>query len=333
MGPTGSGKTSFINLLSGSNLRVGNNLQSCTNRVQVAAPFKLDGRWVTLIDTPGFDDTTRSDTEILTQIAAFLATAYKNGKKLAGVIYMHRISDVRMGGISTRNFKMFRQLCGESTLRNVVIVTNMWSQVAPDVGEAREAELASDERFFRPVLEKGAQMLRNDNDVPSAQAIIWYLIGNQPKALRIQLELVDEGKDIRQTAAGGGVESGAECADSEASGRDGEVAAGLARFVFATKRMVFLIWCAEAIRAKDEETKKELEIETGKLQAKMTRMQDDSKKLASEYRLEFQRLTQQIGEAEKRGAKRAQDKMVSTCLRLGVGVVTAAIFGGATISN
>ncbi|KAJ6513038.1 P-loop containing nucleoside triphosphate hydrolase protein, partial [Mycena sanguinolenta] len=202
MGPTGSGKTSFINLLSASNLCVEQSLQSCTNTVQVALPFELDERSVTLIDTPGFDDTTRSDTDILTQIAAFLATAYASGKKLAGVIYMHRISDVRMGGISTHNFKMFRQLCGENTLRNVVIVTSMWSQVTPDVGEARELELASDERFLRPVMEKGARMLRSYNDVPSAQAIIRYLIGNQPRALRIQRELVDQGKDIGQTAAG-----------------------------------------------------------------------------------------------------------------------------------
>ena len=65
----------FINLVSGSNLCVGRNLESCTSTVQVAPPFTLDGRWVTLIDTPGFDDTSRSDTEVLTQIASFLATA------------------------------------------------------------------------------------------------------------------------------------------------------------------------------------------------------------------------------------------------------------------
>jgi hypothetical protein len=46
------------------------------------------------------------------------------------------------------------------------------------VGEAREAELASDDKFFKPVLDKGARLLRNDNDIASAQAIIHYLIGN-----------------------------------------------------------------------------------------------------------------------------------------------------------
>jgi hypothetical protein len=43
--------------------------------VQVAGAFDLDGRRVVLIDTPGFDDTTRSDTDILKMIAAFLATS------------------------------------------------------------------------------------------------------------------------------------------------------------------------------------------------------------------------------------------------------------------
>lgn len=64
----------FINLISGSDLRVGGGLESCTSSVQMAQVFELDGRSVTLIDTPGFDDTSKSDSEILRMIAAFLAT-------------------------------------------------------------------------------------------------------------------------------------------------------------------------------------------------------------------------------------------------------------------
>ena len=64
----------FINLTSGSNLRVGGGLESCTSSVQMAQAFELDGRSVTLIDTPGFDDTSKSDSDILRMIAAFLAT-------------------------------------------------------------------------------------------------------------------------------------------------------------------------------------------------------------------------------------------------------------------
>lgn len=61
-------------MASGSNLRIGVSLASCTAEVQLADEFILDGQSVVLIDTPGFDDTNKSDTDILKLIAAFLAT-------------------------------------------------------------------------------------------------------------------------------------------------------------------------------------------------------------------------------------------------------------------
>jgi hypothetical protein len=115
---------------------------------------------------------------------------------------MHRISDFRMSGISTRNFKMFRQLCGDSTLKNVVIVTNMWGEVSKEIGIARESELANNDKFFKPVLEKGAQMLRHDNNAESVRNILRTIIHNHPLSLQIQREMVDQKKDISQTAAG-----------------------------------------------------------------------------------------------------------------------------------
>ena len=64
----------FINLASHSSLRVGMDLKSCTQEVQLADEFTMDGRRVVLIDTPGFDDTAKSDTDVLRMIADFLAT-------------------------------------------------------------------------------------------------------------------------------------------------------------------------------------------------------------------------------------------------------------------
>ncbi|KAF8150026.1 P-loop containing nucleoside triphosphate hydrolase protein [Crassisporium funariophilum] len=291
MGATGSGKTTFINAASGSSLRIGKGLQSCTSIVQVAQAFELDGRSVTLIDTPGFDDTTKSDADILRMIAAFLATAYQNGKKLAGVIYIHRISDFRMGGISTRNFKMFRQLCGESTLKNVVIVTNMWGEVSLEVGEAREAELASQDMFFKPVLDKGGQLLRHENSSESAHNILRSIVENHPISLQIQRELVDQKKDISQTAAG------------EELNREMMIQIQKHR----NEMRMLQEEMREAIRTKDEETRKELEIETRKLQAEMNRVQSDSQKLVSEYNEEknkMERRMQELSESARQDAER-----------------------------
>ncbi|KAJ2928361.1 hypothetical protein H1R20_g8715, partial [Candolleomyces eurysporus] len=280
----------FINTVSGSHMRISSGLRSCTNVVQVAPPFMLDGRSVTLIDTPGFDDTTKSDTEILRMIALFLTETYQHGKKLAGVIYIHRISDFRMGGISTRNFRMFRELCGDSTLKNVIILTNMWGQVGTDVGEARERELASDDLFFKPVLEKGAQMLRHDHTLESAQAIIKRLLDNNPLVLQIQREIVDEKKDILQTSAGTELNK--------------ELLAEMERH---RKEMIDLQdeWQA-AMNAKDEETRREIEAEAKKLQKEMSRIEAESKNLANNFQKEKADLEQRLKDMDAEAKKEQQ---------------------------
>ena len=61
-----------MNQASGSSLKVGDDLKSCTSKIQETEEFVLDGRRVVLVDTPGFDDTYRSDMDVLKSIAAFL---------------------------------------------------------------------------------------------------------------------------------------------------------------------------------------------------------------------------------------------------------------------
>ena len=64
----------FINLASGADFKVGDGPESCTTDIQHRT-FALNGRDVTLIDTPGFDDTNLSETEVLHRIVAHLETA------------------------------------------------------------------------------------------------------------------------------------------------------------------------------------------------------------------------------------------------------------------
>jgi hypothetical protein len=125
-----------------------------------------------------------------------------SGTKLAGVIYLHRISDNRVGGIAARNFAMFRDLCGDTTLKNVVIATTMWDEVTKERGQARQNQLATSDAFFKPALRNRALMLPHFNTIESAQNILRHILSNQPRALQIQREMVDEHKDISQTAAG-----------------------------------------------------------------------------------------------------------------------------------
>ena len=114
---------------------------------------------------------------------------------------MHRITDVRLSGISRRNFRMFHSLCGDTTLHSVAIVTNMWSLVPVNVGSDRERQLSSDPDLFKPAVDAGARMMQHRDTVESAQAILNMLVANVPVPLRIQQEIVAEHKAVTQNAA------------------------------------------------------------------------------------------------------------------------------------
>jgi uncharacterized protein Yka (UPF0111/DUF47 family) len=205
MGRSGAGKSSFINLASNSSLKIGEGLESCTESVEMSEPFQLEpnGRHIRLIDTPGFDDSFKSDADILNTIATFLVDEYKEKKrKLSGIIYFHRISDVRMGASSRRNFVMFQKLCGPAFLANVVLATTRWSEVNPAVGEARENELKTKAAFFKSIIDMGSPVMRYENSFESARNILGHLVGKTPLPLLIQREIAEELKTVSETAAG-----------------------------------------------------------------------------------------------------------------------------------
>lgn len=64
----------FINRASGSSLAEGDDLNSCTSEIARSEIFRLNGRNVQLIDTPGFDDSSTPDSVILRKVALYLET-------------------------------------------------------------------------------------------------------------------------------------------------------------------------------------------------------------------------------------------------------------------
>lgn len=200
-GPTGAGKSTFINCVCGSNLKVGSGLRSCTTNIDVAYCM-MDDTKVVLIDTPGFDDTTKSQADVLEDIGKFLKRTYERDILLSGVIYMHRISDRRVGGIARENFRLFGKICGPKAMKNVLIVTSMWEEVSEEIGSAREQELASKAIFYQPAIEAGAKMIRHYNYAESARMVVSTLLANLAQKLQMQCELVEQKKQVPETAAG-----------------------------------------------------------------------------------------------------------------------------------
>ncbi|CAE6388984.1 unnamed protein product [Rhizoctonia solani] len=201
-GPTGSGKTTFGNVASGDSMKVGRGLKSCTQDVQPTTMFTVDGKPIVIVDCPGFDDTYLSETEILKTVAGFLSVAYSQNFKITGLLYLHKITDTRVGGTSIRHMDMFKELCGTESLKNVVYVMNMWSEPPTENEILRENELRNSDEFFGFPLSEGAQMVRHDNTQQSAHNIIRKLLRRAPTVPKISKQLVDQGLTLEQTSAG-----------------------------------------------------------------------------------------------------------------------------------
>lgn len=107
-----------------------------------------------------------------------------------------------MGGAACKNFRLFRNICGDDTLKHIIIATTMWSEVMTEVGVRREGELSMDDRYFKPALEKGAKLVRHDDTLASARGIVKQMISYLPGALSIQREMVDQHSALTDTTAG-----------------------------------------------------------------------------------------------------------------------------------
>ena len=183
---------------------------------------------------------------------------------------------------------MFRELCGDTSLKNVILVTNMWSHVTPEVGKSRENELSS--RFFKPAIENGAQMVRHHNTAQSAHDIIRLILNNRPQVLRIQRELVDEHKDIGDTSAGKAVNE--------------ELQEQMRKHQAEMKEVQEEM--KQALEEKDEQTRRELEGASRKLQEQMDKIKQDSEGMASEYAAQKAKMEAKMREMEEAAAKERQ---------------------------
>ncbi|KAF9528319.1 hypothetical protein CPB83DRAFT_883678 [Crepidotus variabilis] len=120
VGLTGSGRTTFINEASGSDLKVGGTLKPCTAKVTAAKPFELSDRRVILIDTPGLSSDTL--TKISTDVKKLCVSQKQN---LAGIIYLHRILAKHIDPTSTLNAQMLKLELNQTP---IVIATTFWSK-------------------------------------------------------------------------------------------------------------------------------------------------------------------------------------------------------------
>lgn len=196
---------------------------------------------------------------------------------------------------------MFRKLCGDQTLKNVAIMTNMWGNVSLETGEARERQLSG--MFFNNAIDKGARFLRHVRTKESAHSVIRALLGNNSLTFQIQEELVDKHLGFSQTAAGE------------------EIRRGLDRHAGVLEEKVKELQDElEDTEKKERETQQELEGEISRLRAMLEDTRAESIQLEARYR-------------EQRDEMQSKtDTMMRDLLSTFVGVFKLGFFSGLSLA-
>ncbi|KAF8540303.1 P-loop containing nucleoside triphosphate hydrolase protein [Trichophaea hybrida] len=162
MGLTGSGKSSAIRSLTGKDVFVEHGISAGTTSFAMY-PAIIEGQYFVFIDTPGFNDSDSSRTDI----AVFLdilgwfrqMSPYCN---LAGILYVHDITPPRFSAAAKMNLDLLQALCGEEYFRNVTVLTTMWRKLSADSHEEAEGtQNELEEGPWKAMCEGGARVLQH----------------------------------------------------------------------------------------------------------------------------------------------------------------------------
>jgi hypothetical protein len=137
---------------------------------------------------------------------------YLKKEALAGVIYLHRISDNRFSGSAKRNLKTFQALCGTDYSPQIALATTHWAEE----GTRRyQQDLARQQTFeqkwWNALHKKGAKIFTLLDDTPyQAEPIIDHILGikGEDRNVLMQKEVGKDKKKVANTTAGKELDSG-----------------------------------------------------------------------------------------------------------------------------
>ncbi|KAK0711824.1 hypothetical protein B0H67DRAFT_647168 [Lasiosphaeris hirsuta] len=201
IGPTGSGKTSFVKSLTKEHVEIVHGVRPSTSECQaymVEQEFADGFTHFAIIDTPGFDASPELDSDLNTveKIARYLDKR-DSELKICGAIYFHRITDKKFMGVAQTSLAISKSICGEGFFPRVAAMTTMWDTIDSakyndfeilneeldelDNGHLRLSEtgppifkrLHDDEESSREVLKHFAQLAKTEEAPELALAMEW----------------------------------------------------------------------------------------------------------------------------------------------------------------
>ncbi|KAJ3568705.1 hypothetical protein NP233_g5540 [Leucocoprinus birnbaumii] len=198
MGPDGSGKSNFIDALSRREAakQLNGNLRRPFCQVQPIVLSAQEGRQLAFVEFPGFDGKADAGTNAvaLRAINDWLEEAFTNSVVIAGVLYMHSISDSRTSSRASRSLRIFQALCGDTALPRTMMITSGWD-LAESAGQKRERALK--EKYWKDLLNAGSHYARFNNTSDDAWSIVNNLMNNLGKNRGEMLLIYRETQELK----------------------------------------------------------------------------------------------------------------------------------------
>ncbi|KAF9034630.1 hypothetical protein BJ165DRAFT_1534078 [Panaeolus papilionaceus] len=163
MGPTGAGKSSFIEALGlkNSSKISSNGLDGCTQAIStytLSNATHKDGSPIYIVDSPGFADAKISEMAIVSMLQKWI----KGHRYFSRVFYLTPVTRVRLPGSQRQVLRTFQALTGVNAAGNVTIVTTMWDTIWGEQAEVRAEgnyEQLQNE-IWKDFIQEGAQIAK-----------------------------------------------------------------------------------------------------------------------------------------------------------------------------
>lgn len=162
MGEAGSGKSSFIQRVTGRNdVHINHGLERGPPKIRTYEVTLKSSDKVRLFDFPGFDDVSMADKAIVNAILDRLEQMYREMLQLHGIIYMFNIDKPRVSDFTLRNIAVFKRLVGEDFYRNEILCTTCWDKLHDEHEcTVREKQLLGTPELWDDLASRGSRIRR-----------------------------------------------------------------------------------------------------------------------------------------------------------------------------
>lgn len=166
--------------------------------VHATGVFDVDGQMVRLINTPSSNDDGMTESRVVELTTDWMkekyvtlhyypsaelmsrVCSYRTNRRLDGIIYLQKITDVTLAYVVESFLLMFSDICVPNFLEHTVLLTTKWDKNrVTDLETSDESEVALKEVYWKSLLDAGAMYSRNYHKMRGCKDIVSMIVQKQ----------------------------------------------------------------------------------------------------------------------------------------------------------